>query len=383
MQNRSRLVSRSPRLLILACLLVMAALPATAHGQAANRQTPSPAIPFRLGPDSDFAGNLFLAARDIEVPCSLELRPYLDRSYNSRGARTGYFGKGWTADPIDIHVEKRPDGKLIVVMGDGREDTTSFRRARATGPSGRARAMASGWRPPRKAAITSAGQRRALGVQSPGLPGHEAGPGGQPPTVRRDRNGIAPLSIEGSFGKKLTVQWKSGRIAAIEGPAGLRVEYRYDARGRLAAMLGRAAQNQTYAYDTAGLLARARTPGGLDATFTHQGGLLSGIRRRWHALSYRYRAVEGGTAGDYLQEVYNESGQFLRATEIRGSGFERVLVDGQQNRATLKFDRDGRLVASQGQRARRSTGVTPRRASLRPTTMLWATVPRTATPRKA
>jgi RHS repeat-associated protein/uncharacterized repeat protein (TIGR01451 family) len=354
MQNRSRLVSLSPSLVVLACLFVMSALPVTAHGQTANRQASSPAIPLRFGPDSDFAGNLFLAARDIEVPCSLELRPYLDRSYNSRSARTGYFGKGWTADPFDIRVEKRPDGKLIVVMGDGREDLyelrdgKDYRSARPGESDGIALAPTA-----EGGYLLRLGNGQRWEFNAKGYLVTKRDLAGNLLTVRRDRNGIAPLSIEGSFGKKLTVQWKSGRIAAIEGPSGLRVEYRYDARGRLAAMLGRTAQNQTYTYDTMGLLARVRTPGGLDATFSHQGGLLSGMRREdGTALSYRYRAVEGGAAGDYRQEVYNESGQFLRATEIRGSGSEWVLVDGLQNRATLKFDRDGRLVASQGPEGR-------------------------------
>ena len=105
----------------------------------------------------------------------------------------------------------------------------------------------------------------------------------------------------------------------------------------------------SYAYDTAGLLARVRIPGGPDTMFTHRGGLLSGVRRGdGTALSYRYLAMAEGTAGDYRQEVHNESGQFLRATEIRASKDERVVIDGMQNRAALKFDRDGRLIAVDG-----------------------------------
>ncbi len=350
MQNRSRLVSLSPGLLILTCLLVMTTLPATAHGQTANRQAPSPSIPLRFGPDSGFAGNLFLAARDIEVPCSLELRPYLDRSYNSRSARTGYFGKGWTADPFDVRVEKRPDGKLIVVMGDGREEQYELRAGneyRAVRPGenvGISLATAA-----EGSHLLRLGNGERWQFNAKGYLVTKRDLAGNLLTVRRDRNGISPLSVEGSFGKKLTVEWKNGRIAAVEGPAGLRVEYRYDARGRLAALLGRAAQNQTYAYDTAGMLSRARIPGGGDLSFSYQNGLLSGVRRAdGTALSYRYLTMAEGTAGDYRQEVYNESGQFLGAMEIRASKDERVLVDGMQNRAALKFDRDGRLIALQG-----------------------------------
>ncbi|MCU0582380.1 MAG: DUF6531 domain-containing protein, partial [Syntrophales bacterium] len=350
MQDRSRLVSLSPGPLILICLLVMAALTTTAHAQAVNRQAPSPAIPLRLGPDSDFSGNLFLAVRDIEVPCGLELRPYLDRSYNSRSARTGYFGKGWTADPFDVRVEKRPDGKLIVVRGDGREEQYELREGkeyRAVRPGesvgiSLAPAAEGGY-------LLRLGNGERWEFNPKGYLVAKRDLAGNLLNVRRDRNGISPLSIEGSFGKKLTVQWKDGRIAAVEGPAGLRVEYRYDARGRLAAMMGRAAQNQTYVYDTAGLLARVRIPGGPDTMFTHQGGLLSGMRRGdGTALSYRYLAMAEGTAGDYRQEAYNESGQFLGAKEIHASGDERILIDRMQNRAALKFDRNGRLIALQG-----------------------------------
>ena len=181
MKHPSRLTSRSRRLSILAGILILTALPATAPCQPSNQGTPS------LGDSPSTRPRLRLCRQSISGRAghrgTLELwscaRISTARTTAGAPARatSGKVGRPTRSDP----GRKAPGRKAYRRHGrrGGRAVRTSGRQGLPARPAGRERGARA--RADRGGRLLSpADQRRALGLQSPGLPGLKERPGGQP-----------------------------------------------------------------------------------------------------------------------------------------------------------------------------------------------------------
>ncbi len=307
-------------------------------------------VPVLLGPGSEFAGNLYFSESDLEISCSLDMRPYLYRSYNSRSNRVGIFGRGWTADPVDVRIEKQADGSRVVVMGDGHEEPYVPRNdgEYLAGKSGESEGvkLAPGNEGEYQLFLKN-GERWVFNPKGYLIAKQDSF--GNLIAIRRDRDGVTPMTIEGSFGKSISLQHKKGRFVAVDGTGGMRVDYEFDKRGRLIRKAIRSGQETDYGYDNAGILDRLRVRGGPQHKFAYAEGLLTKyISEQGTTRNYRLLPVPGGVPGDYRQEITGKSGRILWSVEVRRSGAERVVIDESQNRTRLTFDERGNLVSRQG-----------------------------------
>ena len=305
-------------------------------------------IPLALGPDSEFAGNLFMAEKDLEMRKSLELRTYLWRSYNSRSKRDGLFGLGWICDPLDVRIVYEKEGKVTLIRGDGQEEPYSTANGTDYFPDAKANTkglrlsmqddgtyvllLSNGW-------YWKFNTRGYLVLKRDKI--------GNRLEIKRERDGCTPLYVQGPFGGRISFLCDNFRIVTAEGPAGVRCKYEYNDSGKLARKIDPVGQESVFKYDSDGRLNYVRLAGNPPERFSYLDGLLSKYELEGiGSLSFRYLPLPDQMGG-YVQETSNELGMTVKRLEISDSERRRIEIDGLGNRNVLKFDGEGRLISRQ------------------------------------
>jgi len=307
-------------------------------------------IPPVLGPNSEFAGNLFIAEKDLEMRKSLALYPYLWRSYNSRSKRDGLFGVGWLCDPLDVRIVYEKEGKVTLIRGDGQEESYSTANGKDYFPD--AKANTKGLR----LSLQDDGTYVLVlnngwywRFNSRGYLVLKRDKSGNQVIIERERDGCTPVYIQGPFGGRIRFRCENNRIVTAEGPEGIRCKYEYNDSGKLSRKVDPVGQESIFKYDQEGLLNYFRLAGDPPENFSYLDGLLSkheveGIG----SFAFRYMPLHDQVGDGYVQETSNEMGITVERLEIYDSGRKRVKTDGLGNRTVLKFDGAGRLVSRQG-----------------------------------
>ncbi|UCF68130.1 MAG: RHS repeat protein, partial [Acidobacteriota bacterium] len=306
-------------------------------------------VPLQLGRGSDHAGNLFFQETDLELPSNVGPPLLLRRSYNSRSRRTGLFGRGWTADPLDIRIVRDADGRWVLIAEDGHEEVYT--------PDGESSYSVEPCRHRvgRRIFIVS-GQIVLLRVDggrwtfnSKGLLISKADAMGNELTVERDLDGVMPLNIRGPFGRTVRITTKANRVTSVEGPGASRAVFFYDDHGQLVGRVGPSGHQTTYAYDSRSMLTRHEPLGGPARRFSFRRGLLSELSvEGYGSLILRYVPLSPAEPGSYRQSSIDSSGTVLKAVTVRQFGRSRTEQDALGNLTQLLFDDQWRLVARRG-----------------------------------
>jgi RHS repeat-associated protein len=304
-------------------------------------------IPLQMGPGSEYAGNLFFADSDIEIQTSLDVQLAIRRAYNSRSRRMGIFGKGWICDPLDIKIEKEKNGKLILISEDGQEEIYTSENGTDFFPQPKTDMIGHKLLTLDERTylllLRNGGQWR---FNTHGYLISKKDTLGNELSIKRADDGITPIHIEGPLGQKIHFRVRDSKVMTAEGPGGVQFAYSYDNSGRLIRRINPIGQETVYRYSRAGQLNAYHTLGGPLHKFSFENGLLSkrstaGVE----SYTYRYLPIDSGHAGDYTQEVSDESGQIVRKIEVRKAGRERIAFDAQGNQTILCFDKSWRLVS--------------------------------------
>ncbi len=319
-------------------------------GRCASAASSTPKIPVRLGADSLHAGNLYIQETDFELPSSMGLALYLARSYNSRSERSGFFGLGWVADPIDICIHKGTAGQLILLREEGNEDLFSTKDGVNYIPTSAVSGLLrlSRLDDGKYLLLLTSGEQWTFNAK--GYLVSKTDPLGNRLIIERSDDGITPESLIGPIGEVVRFSARNnGNVLVAEGPGGLRVTYGFDEKGRVSKKTTPVGQESIYEYGSDGRLRLHRVLGGNAQSFLYSDGLLArhtieGVGSR----AFRYTELSWGTGTGYRQEIVNESDRVVRAIEIRNSGRERIEIDDLGNQIVLRFDEAGRLVGRKG-----------------------------------
>ncbi|MBW1982021.1 MAG: hypothetical protein JRJ12_12455 [Deltaproteobacteria bacterium] len=303
-------------------------------------------VPVHIGPDTEYAGNLYLAELDIENPTDLNVRLSFSRTYNSRSQRTGFFGSGWICDPLDIRIDKEKNGKVVLVAGDGQEHIYTSENGTDFFPQ--PKPAMTGYKLLKSAEgiywlLLRNGEQWQFNTHGYLVAKRDAV--GNELFIKRATDGITPIYIEGPLGKKIHFRVRNKRIEVAEGPGGLQCTYAYDHNGNLSRRVNSIGHEMVYDYYRDGHLKSYQVIGGCLQKFAYVNGLLA--KRSIEggpSYSYRYILLGSDKYGDYRQEVADEFGQIVRKVEVRRSGRERIVFDAQGNRTILHFDKSWRLV---------------------------------------
>ncbi|XXF78679.1 RHS repeat-associated core domain-containing protein [Myxococcaceae bacterium GXIMD 01537] len=338
-------------------------------------------------------GYFTVSFTDLEVPVAgLPIR--LTRTYDSRDARQGDFGKGWRLEVSNLRVQENdtpglawkgittggtfpsycvqptkphvvtvtlPDDTVLEFEGivepqcqplqPPTSGTLTYRPRRATRaaltPVGGAEVTFSGSWPGDLQLFTLEGNLHDPDTYRLDLPDGRS-------FVVHEQEGLKTLTdlngnaltftrngIQHSSGKGVTFRRNGlGRIEAITDPEGQEMTYGYDARGRLQAHTDREQKTTTYGYNTQDLLASIRDPAGkqpIRNEYDASGRLLRHIDALGKVIAYTH-----DIAGRQEVVTDREGGVHLRVYDDRGNVLVETNPEGEATRRT--FDENSDLL---------------------------------------
>jgi len=319
-------------------------------------------------------GNLFLAYQDVFIPARgfpLEV----SRAYNSHGATTGVFGRGWSSS-LDTTAQERPDGSLRITEWDGSATEYRLESRSAGGPASRRFATIV----PSIEYVTKHADGSYTRFRGDGNRERYSRGGklldrqdgyGNGVAFTYDERGLRLLRVSDRAGRQLRIDSSSrGRVDAITDPAGRRVTYRYDANDNLIAVTDPSGAVTQFSYDASQRLtaliqadgsrinnvyepASARIvaqegPGPKRTTYQYEFPRTMDVAQRTvvtnsagNKTTYAYREAQGrvnrltitDAMGGTTVEEYDASGNLVTHTDANGS------------RRTYEHDQYGRPLA--------------------------------------